>query len=165
VDTTLAVSIRLLNKNTYEKAGWVLHMLRHELGDDLFIQCIRSFYSKFKYGNALTEDFQQIVEILSGKDFDTFFRQWFYQPGHPILSSIMKYKEGEIYLTIRQHQEQHIFFFPLDVSVSDGRGNNFSVTLGINSPEQTFTIPSTWKPTKILFDPETWLLFEHNHSP
>ena len=38
IDTTLPVSIRLLNKNSYEKGGWVLHMLRRELGDTMFQQ-------------------------------------------------------------------------------------------------------------------------------
>ena len=36
VDTTLAVSTRLLNKNTYEKAGWVLHMLRRDSWETTF---------------------------------------------------------------------------------------------------------------------------------
>ncbi|MCK4748599.1 MAG: hypothetical protein KAT15_16215 [Bacteroidales bacterium] len=165
VDTTLPVSIRLLNKNSYEKAGWVLHMLRHQLGDELFHQCIRVFYSKFKYANALTEDFQEVVESLSGRNFDSFFLQWFYQPGHPVLSSIMEYKNKEIRLTIRQHQEQHTFFFPLDVKISDDQGNVFSTTLAIDSHEQVFTFDSAWKPAQIILDPETWLLFEHHHAP
>ena len=86
VDTTLAVSVDLLNKNSYEKAAWVLHMLRRELGDELFQCCVRTFYNDFKFDNALTENFLDVVEYLSGREFDEFFRQWFHTAGHPVLS-------------------------------------------------------------------------------
>jgi len=165
VDTTMPVSIRLLNNNTYEKAGWVLHMLRHELGDELFRECVRTFYARYKFGNALTEDFQEIVESISDRNYDRFFCQWFYQPGHPVLSSNIEYRNNEIRLTIKQHQKQFTFFFPLEVQITNGNGDALSVTLDVNEDEQTFTFGSEWEPTEVKLDPETWLLFEPYHSP
>lgn len=160
VDTTLPVSIRLLNKNSYEKAGWVLHMLRHELGDELFQCCVRSFYNDFKYDNALTGDFLQVVEYLSGRDFRAFFQQWFHTAGHPVLSANWKYKRGRIELTIVQHQEQHIFDFPLELRIKFDDGTFIDHTLHISKASETFTIDSETKPEEIVLDPETWLLFE-----
>ena len=165
VDTTLPVSIRLLNKNSYEKGGWVLHMLRHDLGDDLFQRCIQTFYEKFKYGNALTEDFQQVVELISGESYEAFFRQWFYEPGHPVLSSHWKKRGRKIKLTITQHQEQHIFAFPLEVEIKNDKGDSIRKTLSIDSSEQSFTFKPSFKPSKIVLDPDTWLLFESYISP
>jgi len=161
VDTTLNVSLRLLNVNCYEKASWVLHMLRRELGDSKFQQCVKSFYEEFKFGNALTSDFRMVVEEISGKDFTLFFHQWFHQPGHPVLSACWDYKDNEIKLTITQHQSQHIFEFPLDIVVKGELGGSVAETLLVYSPEQTFTIKSPQKPMKVILDPETWLLFEH----
>ncbi len=165
VDTTLPVSVRLLNKNTYEKAGWVLHMLRRELGDALFQECVRAFYGKYQYGNALTEDFQEIVDSLSEQNFGSFFRQWFHQPGHPVLSAHTEYRRNEIKLTIRQHQEQHVFEFPLDIKINCGKGKTTLITLYVNAPEQVFTIKTEKKPAEITLDPDTWLLFEDYDSP
>ena len=51
--------MRLLNPNSYQKGAWVLHMLRHELGDDIFWKGMRSFYEKYKNSNALTDDFEK----------------------------------------------------------------------------------------------------------
>ncbi len=162
VDTTLPVSIRLLNKNSYEKAGWVLHMLRHELGDELFQCCVRTFYNDFKYDNALTNDFLQVVEYLSGRDFKAFFQQWFHTPGHPVLTAPWDYKKGEVQLTIRQHQEDYLFSFPLEVRVALKDGNFIEQTLHISQRDESFTIPSASKPSGIVLDPNTWLLFEQD---
>jgi len=161
VNTSLSISTSLLNANSYEKAGWVLHMLRHELGDELFRHCVRLFYEEFKFSNALTEDFQKVAESESGKDLESFFTQWFYEAGHPVLSYSWKYKRKKLKLTIRQHQDQCIFEFPLDVEINNGKGNSFIETFTINKPEQTFTIKSLFKPSEIFLDPNSWLLFEN----
>ena len=165
VDTSLPVSVRLLNKNSYEKGGWVLHMLRRDLGDALFQQCIQTFYEKYKYGNALTEDFQKVVESLSGESYAVFFQQWFYQAGHPVLSAQWKKKGRSIKLSIRQHQEQCLFEFPLDIEMINDKGESFRKTFTIHSAKQTFKFKSSFEPTKIILDPDTWLLFEPYGTP
>ncbi len=160
VDTTLPVSVRLLNKNSYEKAGWVLHMLRHELGDEKFRECVRSFYEKFKFSNALTEDFQGVVESVSGKNYEDFFHQWYYQAGHPVLSSSWKQKRSKVELTILQHQEQYIFKFPLEVEITGNSGESLRKTLQVNESDQAFKIEVPFEAKQIHLDPDTWLLFE-----
>lgn len=160
VDTTLSVSVRLLNKNSYEKAGWVLHMLRHEMGDELFHECIQIQYEKFKFGNALTEDFQEVVKSVTGKSYQAFFRQWFYQAGHPVLSSSWKQRGKKMELTICQHQEQSVFTFPLEVEITGKRGKSVRKKLDIDSAEQKIIIDLPFRAKEISLDPDTWLLFE-----
>lgn len=160
VDTTLPVSVKLLNKNSYEKAGWVLHMLRHELGDELFQCCVRSFYNDFKFDNALTEDFLEVVEYLSGRDFKDFFQQWFYTAGHPVISKSLKYKRKQIRLNIEQVQEHKLFSFPLEVRIEFRDGSFMDQKLDVSREKQTFVIPAGKKPKLITLDPETCLLFE-----
>lgn len=162
VDTTLPVSVKLLNKNSYEKAGWVLHMLRRELGDELFQCCVRTFYNDFKFDNALTDDFLAVVEYLSGRDFKAFFQQWFHAAGHPVLSGPWEYKKGEIKLTIRQNQDQQTFRFPLEIKIELMDGTFLEEKLHISKKEETFTIPSQIKPVEIILDPYTWLLYEES---
>lgn len=165
IDTTLPVSIRLLNKNSYEKGGWVLHMLRRELGDSLFQQCIKDFYKKYEFGNVLTGDFQEVVESVSGRDHEEFFRQWLYESGHPVLSAKWKKRGKKILLTITQHQEQGLFSFPLDIEFVNGKGDSFKETLAISSYSGTFTLIPPFKPSELKLDPDTWLLFEPYLSP
>jgi len=165
VDTSLPVSTRLLNKNSYEKAGWVLHMLRYQIGDEQFQECVQTFYEKFKFGNALTEDFQEVVESVTGKNFDVFFHQWYYQAGHPLISSSWKQKRRKIELTIRQHQEQQLFEFPIDIEFRNDQGEVFRETLFIQDSQQRFTLNPPFKPGELILDPNTRLLFETYESP
>jgi aminopeptidase N len=165
IDTTLPVSISLLNKNSYEKAGWVLHMLRHDMGDDKFQQCVKSFYETYKFGNALTEDFQEVAESVAGKDYDNFFSQWFYQPGHPVLSAEWKQRGKKVFLTIKQHQDGHLFRFPLDIELKNTRGEAFRATLSIEASSQSFTLKPGFRISELTMDPESWLLFENYESP
>ena len=37
--------MQLLNANSYQKGGWILHMLRRQLGDSVFHNIIRSYYA------------------------------------------------------------------------------------------------------------------------
>lgn len=86
IDTTVADYSNLLTINVYEKAAWFLHMLRREMGDELFMKCIRSFYEKYRYSNAVTGDFQNLAESLSGKNLDRLFEQWLRKSGYPELN-------------------------------------------------------------------------------
>jgi aminopeptidase N len=165
IDTTLEVSIRLLNKNSYEKAGWILHMLRHDMGDLLFQECVQTFYNKYKFSNALTEDFQEVVESVTGKEYETFFRQWFYQSGHPLLSAKWNKRGKKINLRITQHQMESLFDFPLDIQLQNSRGETFKQTLHIHSSSQHFTIKPPFKTEELILDPDTWLLFESYELP
>jgi aminopeptidase N len=165
VDTTLDVSVRLLNKNTYEKAAWVLHMLRHELGDTKFQECIRAFYEQYKFSNALTEDFRKVVESVSRTSYERFFHQWFYQPGHPVISASWKQRGQKIILTIDQHQEPFLFQFPIEIELRSERGETLRETLRIQNPSQRFKLKPGFRISEIILDPEHWLLFESYEEP
>jgi hypothetical protein len=128
-------------------------------------QCVQAFYKKYEFGNALTVDFQEVVESLSGKSHEEFFRQWFYQSGHPVLSAQWKKRGKKIILTITQHQDQSLFNFPLDVEFVNDQGESFRKTLSIGQSTQTFTLKPFIKPTELRLDPDTWLLFETYESP
>ncbi|MEI9807508.1 MAG: M1 family aminopeptidase [Bacteroidota bacterium] len=83
---TVSPYLQLLNANSYQKGGWVLHMLRRQLGDSAFHAIIRSFYAAYAGGkNADSRDFQKVCEQVSGKDLGIFFQQWLYTPGNPPL--------------------------------------------------------------------------------
>ena len=78
IDTTVTDLMKLLNANSYQKGAWVLHMLRRKLGDDLFLEGLRSYYKKYRNRNAGTSDFQKVMEGVYKKDLSEFFKQWLY---------------------------------------------------------------------------------------
>ena len=81
VDEGLDNLARVLNSNVYQKAGFVLHMLRHEVGDSAFYKGVRAYYATYRHGNALTADFAREMEAASGTKLDWFFEQWMRRPG------------------------------------------------------------------------------------
>jgi aminopeptidase N len=149
--------MELLNANSYQKAGWVLHMLHRQLGDSIFWKSVRSYYATYAGKNADTKDLQNIFEKVSGKNLSTFFQQWLYTPGIPKLEVSWSYLPGEkkISLTIKQLQKTP-FSFPLDLQL---KNNIETKTLNITKQEETFVIAVKEKPVKLVLDPNTSLLF------
>ncbi len=89
VDTT-SDYMQLLDANSYQKGGWVLHMLHHQLGDSAFWKSIQLYYATYAGKTADTEDLEKIFEKVTGKDLHQFFQQWLYQPGLPSTPSQLR---------------------------------------------------------------------------
>jgi hypothetical protein len=68
---------------TYDKGGWVLHMLRQEIGDEAFYALLRAYYETMRSRPTDTIAFWQIAEEVSGRDLSNFFGQWLLQDGLP----------------------------------------------------------------------------------
>ncbi len=151
----------LLNDNTYQKAGWVLHMLRQELGDTTFWQALRTYYKVYRGNNANTTDFQKIVEVVAQRDMQPFFDQWLFGQGQPLLAGTWRYVKGEVRITINQQQED-LFTFPLALGLVYPEGVQVKhVNISAAKNEFTFTLA---KPEKVLLDPQVNLLYEGESS-
>lgn len=75
--------LSLLNANSYQKGALFLQTLREKTGDSVFFSILRSFYNKYKYQNADTEDFRAVVEQVTRKNWKDFFNDWLYLPKLP----------------------------------------------------------------------------------
>ncbi len=152
--------MKLLNANNYQKGGWILHMLRRQLGDSIFRKSIRAYYSTYAGKNADTKDLQTIFEKISGKDLSGFFQQWLYTPGIPKLDIQWKYRAAEKKLELTITQSQAVAFsFPLELQINTGSAKEPRQTVQVNKQKQVFTISCDRKPVKIIPDPATSLLF------
>jgi hypothetical protein len=65
----------------YRKGAWVLHMLRHIVGEDNFWDIMRTWaqHPVLSYGNAVSDDFEAVAEAVSGVDLTAFFQQWLWR--------------------------------------------------------------------------------------
>ena len=57
----------------YDKGAFVLHLLREELGDELFWKGIKQYTQKFWGKSVVTKDFQNVMEDVTKKDLRVFF--------------------------------------------------------------------------------------------
>ena len=161
VDTTAADYMDLLNANSYQKGGWVLHMLRSKLGDSMFYKSIQQYYAAYKGKNASTDDLRKIIEKVSGVNLQSFFTQWLFTSGHPVLSVQWKYsvKKKALQVTITQKQAT-VFSFPLELRIVAGTIGSIYQTVELHDRVTSFTVQSNIKPTAVIADPDTKLLFE-----
>ncbi len=159
IDLSITDPMKVLSVNSYQKASWVLNMLRHKLGDGVFWDGIRTYYKRFQNANVMTADFKKVMEEVSGTNLKAFFEQWLYTKGYPEIKWDWSYRKGQLAITIEQRQKHHIFQFPLEVGVITN-GKMETKTLQIEEISKTFEIPVTDRPDALILDPESWLLFE-----
>ncbi|MGD8306302.1 MAG: M1 family aminopeptidase [Ignavibacteria bacterium] len=148
---------------SYNKGSWVLHMLRHIVGDGVFFNILQAYYNspEHKYGTATTEDFQLLCEQLSGMDLGKFFHQWIYEEGYPQYFHFWDWNQTgsdyEINLEIRQEQSNYIFWMPIDVTVTTVSGETtFVVWDSLQS--QLFQLTVSSEPINIELDKDDWIL-------
>jgi len=164
IDTTIFDFMKLLNANSYQKGAWVLHMLKNELGEDLFWTGIQTYYARYRNRNALTSDFVQTIEDVTNRDLGNFFHQWLYLPNNPVLKISWTYnnRRNEINVLIEQEQDDHIFEFPLELKIIDQSGARVEKII-VSKQTQSFTLRSSYPPDEITPDPGVKLLFEESN--
>ena len=157
----------LLNDNNYRKGSWVLHMLRGLLGDDVFFTGIREYYRRHLHSAVLTEDFQAVMEDVSDRDLEWFFRQWIYEPGYPVFDVAIEWAPsldgpgGTLTATVRQVQkpEWPAFRMPMQLLVVQGGDEHLS-NIQVSGRETVIRIelPGAAEPSRVVLDPDSWIL-------
>ncbi|WOK08068.1 M1 family metallopeptidase [Imperialibacter roseus] len=161
VDTSIIELKKLLSPNTYQKAGWVLHMLRKQVGDEAFFDGVRTYYDTYKLSNALTSDFQAVMEQASGQQLGWFFDQWIFQPLLPELSLSWKYskKLRKLSVEVKSPGLSKSVRLPLEVGIQGADGTISAIKIIDVFGEST---SAEWDiaemPAGIIADPNVWLL-------
>jgi aminopeptidase N len=155
--------LQLLNANSYNKGGAVLHMARGLLGDAVFFGAIRRYYRRHEHGNARTLDLRRAFEDEAGRDLSWFFEQWVYRPGHPIIavSQTWDAATSEVVVTVEQTQKADwpSFRFPLDVAFTVG-GEEVRQRVQVIGRRETARFRLAAAPSGMRIDPDGWLLHE-----
>ncbi len=160
----------MFNYLAYPKGAWVLHMLRSQLGVDLYRQCIRTYLERNAYGSVTTEDLKKVIEELSGRSFDRFFDQWVYGIGAPTLDVTYAWdaKTKLAHVTVKQTQkisdEAHLFQFPLTLRFKSKTGVT-DHAVKISEKEEDFYVALPAAPEIVRIDPGLTVLARINFKP
>ena len=153
----------IFSSTVYNKGGWVLHMLRWEVGDSSFFKILKIFFETYKYSNASTNDFIEVAQNISGKNLDDFFHQWLDYEGEikvkfnwSVVQNAAGYKT-EIFIEQDQENPEH-YNFPLEIMFQLVNGNQIRKIYYINSKETNINIETEDKIESVLLDPDGWLL-------
>ncbi|MDO8631044.1 MAG: M1 family metallopeptidase, partial [Phycisphaerales bacterium] len=150
---------------SYKKGAWVLHMLRHVVGDATFFQILHDHRAEYEGSAATTDDFATVAAATYGQDLTWFFDQWVYQAGAP------EYRfrwdsvnvGGQEYLHVKIEQEQFflypdVFVMPVDIVTAVGAPPSKTVTVWNDQRSQYFVWPVSAVPSSVQFDPNQWIL-------
>ena len=147
----------------YPKGGWVLHMLRNQLGEDLYRRCIKTYLERHQYGNVETEDLVRVIEELSGRSWDQFFDQYVYHAAQPELGVAYSWDErtklAKVTVTQNQRLSDDVLLFSVPLTLRFITPSNvIDRTIIVRQKTEDFYLPLPAAPTIVRVDPEVALL-------
>ena len=163
---------QIFNSNlSYNKASWVLHMLRHKVGDDTFFEILKSYASNdsLAYNAASTTDFQKISEDISDQNLELFFQQWIYEEGYPKYEMSWWQDGNATYkVKIDQIQSSGLFSMPIDLNFSGSIGPlliDTTIVVESSSSNHLYEISGlNFFVENVTLDPNNWILKEVSYT-
>jgi aminopeptidase N len=76
-------AIELYDRHLYEKGACVYHMIRTELGDELFDRFVHTFVNDNAHKTVETIDVLRAIDKATGRNLAFLFDQYVYRGGHP----------------------------------------------------------------------------------
>ena len=162
VHENLSDMAQLSNSMTYQKGSWVLHMLRHRMGDDRFWTGIQDYYHRCKDKNASTTDFRLAMERASGLDLAPYFQQWLYRGGVPRIDGTWHWDSAakQVVVELTQSQPGEPFNLALDVAIVAVGGKGHVERVDFAARTARFTFASAQEPETVGLDPAVRTLME-----
>jgi aminopeptidase N len=169
----------LFDAHLYHKGGWILHMLRHQLGEAMFRRAIKVYLERYREKEVITADLERTLEDMTGRSLAQFFQQWIYSGGYPTFEVSYSWDSEQKLAKVRIKQTQKIndltpcFVTPVDLAftipLSDEAAKDERTTQTHTIPmrvvvgedgqiEQSFYFPLEREPLMVRFDPDGWLL-------
>ncbi len=150
---------------SYKKGASIIHMIRFELDNDtVFFNVLKEFQAQYSGGVATGLDFKRVLEDVSGKDFTTYFDQWYFGKGFPYFTLGWKQLNDSLLITSIQStssNETPFFQMPLELKIEFAEKDTL-IRIFQTEQVQDFKIKIDEYVSNIIVDPRKWSLFELN---
>jgi len=166
-------AIELYDRHLYEKGACVYHMIRAELGEELFWRSIHTFVRDNAHKTVETVDLLRAIEKATGRNLAFLFDQYVYRGGHPEYKVTYTW-DGDSQLakiTITQTQakegnRKELFDLKLPIGFGYTQAGHVkgqlpelkTFTLRVHEREQSFYLPLAAKPQFVSFDVGNYFL-------
>ncbi len=146
---------------TLEKGAMVFHMLRWEMGDDVFIKFLRTILSEYADKSVRSSNVQSIAEKQSNLELQAFFAQWLDGTGAPAFAdkySVFRLGDNKGFRTVGAiTQDLDLFRMPIELRIeTDGKTEIRRVD--VSGSDSQYSIETFGRPRRISIDPDNWLL-------
>ena len=147
---------------TLEKGAMVFHMLRWEMGDELFGKFLKAVLTQFADKPVRTSDVQAVAQAQSPDlQLEPFFAQWLDGTGAPTFAnkfSVFRLGNNKGFRTVGSiNQDLDLFRMPVELRIeTDGKTETRRVE--VSGTESQFSVETFGRPRKISIDPQGWVL-------
>lgn len=164
VADTTDVSRVFDSRLSYSKGGYLLHMLRWEMGDEPFFKALKDYLSDpaLAYGYARQQDLVRHMEQAADTSLTEFFNDWYYGQGYPIYHirqlSVPGSEGGQMIEVSQTPSHPSVSFFEMHLPIrvwKDGKAKD--LRLYNTSQNQEFTLSES-AIDSMQFDPDQWLI-------
>ncbi len=163
------------DSRAYPKGAWVLHMLRSQLGPELYRKAITEYIRRHRDTNVTSDELQEVMEAVSGRSFDQFFDQWVHHGGVPELGIEYAWnaetKMARVTVKQTQKVDEKVLLFsvplPLRFTVkgADGKETAQDFTAAVSKAQEDFSFPLPTQPLLLRVDPNLTVLAKINFGP
>lgn len=146
----------------YQKAAMIFHMLRREIGDEVFWNGIRLLVARRTGAYTTWGDVERLFADAAGRDLRWFFAQWVERAGAPELTvrglGVERGGAGgaaqtfTIRAAVTQSGPPYRLRLPASVLLADGATQ--ATVLDLHHSRETVTIPLPGRPVRLRIDPE-----------
>ena len=151
-------AIELYDRHIYEKGACVYHMMRTELGDELFFKTMATFLHDNAHNTVETIDLLRAVEKTTGRNLTFLFDQYVYRGGHPAYKVEYSWdndsKLAKVAVTqtqVNDGETDGLFDLKIPIGFTTNTVNK-TFTIRIHQREQAFYFPLESKPDFVSFD-------------
>jgi len=133
----------------------LFHMLRRELGDELFVAGLRRFYAEQRYRRAAWADVEATFATVAQRDLAPFFHQWVERTGAPELALAVKTSaEGPLVVSVLQTQAEEPYALRVPLAITlEGRPEAWIETLELEQRAQTLEFQLPARVLRVDLDP------------
>ena len=146
---------------TLEKGAMVFHMMRWEMGDEVFQKFLKNVLSEYTDKGVRTANVQTVAEAQSSLQLTPFFSQWLDGTGAPEFGddfTVFRLGSNKGFRTVgKVTQDLDLFKMPVELRIeTEGKTEERRVDLA--GTESSYTVETFGRPRRIILDPDNWLL-------
>jgi tetratricopeptide (TPR) repeat protein len=146
---------------TLEKGAMVFHMLRWEMGDEVFLKFLRGLLSQYTDKSIRTTNVETAAQAQSNLELTAFFAQWLDGTGAPAFTnkySVFRLGDNKGFRTVGAvEQDLDLFRMPVELRIeTDGKTEIRRVD--VSGADSHYSVETFGRPRRIQIDPDNWLL-------
>ncbi|MCI0412890.1 hypothetical protein L0222_08835 [bacterium] len=140
----------------YNKGAFTLNMLKHWMGKENFLSCLKEFFEAYQFRRVGVEEFVLIAQKHSKEDLKPFFQQWLYRWDLPEIrwSSRTEVAGSDLELKVKiQQNQENLYQLRIPMQAKSKTGELFRFVASIEKQEEEVRVTLPFVPASLEMDP------------